>query len=517
MWQALWEELEARRADLDAAVEEVARRIPAFAPILDSMTPELREQQRVHGIHMQRVALLEGGWDEYLADLRVQGRTYAQMGIPFADWYPLLGAFRSVLVTTVLGLPRERAQLVIEGMDRFLDLAMSAIGTAYVGMQMELAQRAQSRMQLYIDLFENAPMGMLHLGCTGRRADLQLELVAGNPAAFRLGGPALARSDDRRLDPEWAAAAGLTEHVGDVVATREPRRWKLDSTLPGTKRRTYEFHCFWLDDGHLGVVFEDVTTHEQLLRQVAAQLRELERSNRDLDEFAYVASHDLKAPLQDVRNLADWIVEDAGTALPERSLRHVGLLGDRVRRMERLLDDLLEYSRIGRKDGAHEQVSLRDVVGEVGGLLQPPADFTIEFRGDSPVLSTPRAPLEKVLRNLVGNAVKHHDRATGSIVVSAERAGDRVRIRVVDDGPGIPEEFHDRVFAMFQTLRSRDEVEGSGMGLTFVKKTVELYGGRVFIESTGRGAALVFDWPLAVTEPETGGGDDGTHSEHLVG
>ena len=505
MWRALWEELEARRADLDAHVEMAARRIAAFVPILDSMTPELREQQRVHSVQMQRAALLDDRWDAYVADLQAQGRTYAQMGIPFADWYPLLGAFRSVFVRDVLELPRERARLVIEGMDRFLDLAMSTIGGAYVEMQAELAARAQSRLQLYIDIVNNSPLGMLKCRWTGPADDRGCELVAGNPAAFRLGGPALAASDGRELDRDWAAVARVLEKAEIVASTRESQTWTVTAAFPGTIRRTCEYHCFWLAEGHFGVIFEDVSERERLQRKIANQLRELERSNRELDDFAYVASHDLKAPLQDVRNLADWIAEDAGAVLPESSMRHVALLGDRVRRMERLLDDLLEYSRIGRTDEAREQVAVGDVLAEVVALLQPPAGFRVELQGASPVVSTPRAALEKVMRNLVGNAIKHHDRTAGTIVVTAEPLGERVRIRVSDDGPGIPTEFHTRVFAMFQTLRPRDELEGSGMGLTFVKKTVELYGGEVGVESHGRGTTVAFDWPLAMPERGAGG------------
>jgi signal transduction histidine kinase len=113
-------------------------------------------------------------------------------------------------------------------------------------------------------------------------------------------------------------------------------------------------------------------------------------------------------------------------------------------------------------------------------------------------------PFEKVLRNLVGNALKHHDRSAGRVVLSAVPAGDMVEVRVADDGPGIPQEFHERVFRMFQTLRPRDEVEGSGAGLAIVKKTVETFGGRVHVESDGRGTCMVFTWPLcwARTEPE---------------
>jgi signal transduction histidine kinase len=505
MWRALWEELEARREELDAIVEEAARRIPAFVAILDGMSPEAREQQRVRSTELQRAALLDGRWDVYFDDLRVQGALYAQMGIPFADWFPLLGAFRRVLLRHALDLPRERAQLVIEGMDRFLDLAMSRIGAAYVEAQAQLTSVAQSRLQVYIDIFDSAPLGMLECGVDGSATEGTLQLVTANPAAYRLGGPALVATVGRELDREWARVSGVARHATLVAQTGAPQMWRLTAALPGTNERTFEYHCFRLSEDRLAVIFDDVSESERLQRQIARQLGELERSNRELDEFAYVASHDLKAPLQDVRNLAGWIAEDAGPTLPEGSQRHVALLGERVRRMERLLDDLLEYSRIGRVGGAREAVSVRDVLADVVELIRPPDGFVVEWHGESPVVSTPRAPLEKVIRNLVGNAIKHHDRTEGSIVLAAERAGDRVRVRVTDDGPGIPEEFHARVFAMFQTLRPRDDVEGSGMGLTLVKKAVELYGGSVRIASKGRGTTVEFDWPLATHDPTTGG------------
>jgi len=120
----------------------------------------------------------------------------------------------------------------------------------------------------------------------------------------------------------------------------------------------------------------------------------------------------------------------------------------------------------------------------------------VVVRGPLPALRTDRAPLEQVLRNLIGNGLKHHDRTSGSVTVSARDVGDTVEFCVEDDGPGIPTRFHERIFQMFQTLKPRDEVEGSGMGLAIVKKTVEVYGGSIRIESAPpiRGTAFIFSW-----------------------
>jgi signal transduction histidine kinase len=161
-----------------------------------------------------------------------------------------------------------------------------------------------------------------------------------------------------------------------------------------------------------------------------------------------------------------------------------------------LLDSLLQYSRVGRSGGTAEDVDIAVLVGEIAEYSPPPSGFTVAFRGESPTIRTNKAPLEQVLRNLIANGSKHNDAATGYVVVSARDLGDTIEIRVEDDGPGIPAAFHARIFQMFQTLKSRDEVEGSGMGLAIVKKSVEGQGGTITVESAPphRGTAFVFTW-----------------------
>jgi PAS domain S-box-containing protein len=247
----------------------------------------------------------------------------------------------------------------------------------------------------------------------------------------------------------------------------------------------------------------------ELAARVAERTAELERSNRELDQFAYVASHDLKGPLRGIDNLAAWITEDAGPVLPEASKRHLDLLQGRVRRLERLLDSLLAYSRAGRLTGLAEPVDTAVLVQEVVELLDAPEAFVFELEGSLPTIETYRAPLEVVFRNLLSNAVKHAGRPDGRVRVSAhpadgEHGGDEgdgafVAFVVEDDGPGIPPEYHERIFGLFQTLRPRDDVEGSGMGLAVVKKTVESLGGAIRVESSpGVGTTFYFTWPRRV-------------------
>jgi signal transduction histidine kinase len=238
-----------------------------------------------------------------------------------------------------------------------------------------------------------------------------------------------------------------------------------------------------------------------LARSAEASLRrtvaDLQRSNRDLDEFAYVASHDLRAPLRDIENLASWLVEDLGDTLPAGSARHLARLRDRISRMERLLEDLLQYSRAGRTTSQVHVVGLDKVLASAVALAGVPPAFRVEMEGPQLAIETPLAPLETILRNLVANAVKHHHRQEGLVRVGWTLDGDVVRISVADDGPGIPPEYAERVFEMFQTLKPRDAVEGSGMGLAVVRRIVEAHGGQISLDSPGDapGTRIVFTWP----------------------
>jgi signal transduction histidine kinase len=242
--------------------------------------------------------------------------------------------------------------------------------------------------------------------------------------------------------------------------------------------------------------------NETLEERVAERTMELERSNRELDQFAYVASHDLKAPLRAIGTLASWIAADAAAVLPEASLGHLTRLQGRIARMDALLDDLLAYSRAGRVRHPLEWVDMAGLVHDVVDLLAPPPGLVVHVDAGMPSLLAERVPLETVFRNLIGNAIKHHhDPARGNITISARRLGAWTEFRVADDGPGIDPAFHERIFAMFQTLRPRDQVEGSGIGLTLVKKLVEMRGGKVTLESSpGHGATFCFTWPVAAED-----------------
>lgn len=299
---------------------------------------------------------------------------------------------------------------------------------------------------------------------------------------------------------ETDGPATFCEVLRDGTPRMLPPVYYGDEKIPD---RVYSVTLYRIAHNLLCLCSEDITTMETIdrdrkviMEQFALKARELERSNRDLEQFAYVASHDLKAPLRDIENLSTWILEDAGTLLPPESLKHLERLIQRVARMQSLLDDLLQYSRAGRIAYQPEEVDLAAVLRNVCELTTLRSGFELVLPDDLPHVRTPKAPIEQVLLNLVGNAIKHHDGERGRIEVTWRDAGDFVEIAVSDDGPGIPARFHERIFGLFTTLQSRDKVEGSGMGLAIVKKLVEFHDGTITLESEpGSGTTIRFTWP----------------------
>ena len=220
----------------------------------------------------------------------------------------------------------------------------------------------------------------------------------------------------------------------------------------------------------------------------------LQRSNAELDAFAYAASHDLRAPLRGIANLAQWIEEDLQGSLREETGEMLALLRSRMHRMEGLIEGILQYSRAGRVHEPPVGVDVRRLVEDVVDLLSPES-ATVSVDPGLPQLVTERLPLQQIFQNLIGNAIKHGGPRV-DITVTAEESGGFWTFRVADNGPGIPPEFHDRIWAIFQTLEARDKVEGAGIGLSLVKKLVEGQGGTVSIDSQpGAGAAFAFTWP----------------------
>ncbi|MFT5852055.1 MAG: signal transduction histidine kinase [Colwellia sp.] len=240
------------------------------------------------------------------------------------------------------------------------------------------------------------------------------------------------------------------------------------------------------------LVYSDAMTCE-----LRARTQQLLKSNQDLEQFAYVASHDLKSPLNAIRKLVSWLKEDCIDTLPQSSLEHIALLENRTERMSNLLDDLLNYARIERFDYQFEKLQLSTIADNIFSLLDHDDNVSlITARGE---LYFPKVPLEIILRNLISNAIKHHDKEIINIIISYSKTDQMYCISIQDDGPGIPPTLFHKALEMFQTLKPRDKVEGSGMGLSLVQRIILHYKGQLTIESDGLcGTKIIIMLPIQV-------------------
>ncbi|GAB5401825.1 MAG: ATP-binding protein [Aureliella sp.] len=252
----------------------------------------------------------------------------------------------------------------------------------------------------------------------------------------------------------------------------------------------------------------------KLSEELKAKANELQEINQELDNFAYVASHDLRSPLRGINHLAHWVREDCEGLLPESAQTHLDKMQERVSKMDALLNDLLEYSRAGRIRPTPELVDISAEVQSIVEMIEIlPEGFSINVQPGLPIVSTVRTPLHQVLLNLVSNAVKYNEKGgEGLVDVRMQLKNGWCHFEVEDNGPGIEPEFHSKIFEMYQRVSLT--TEGTGMGLAISKKQVEAYGGEIAVESAGSGATFKFTWPVldATSQPPTS--DVHAASEH---
>ena len=250
-------------------------------------------------------------------------------------------------------------------------------------------------------------------------------------------------------------------------------------------------------------IFWDITARKEAEEALATlnqdlqdTVLELRRSNAELQDFAYVTAHDLKAPLRAIGTLTDWLYTDYGERLDEQGREQMLLVKGRVSRMNELIDSILRYSEIGRGQRNLHRVDTNVLVNECIAVIGPPEEIQVVVEESLPQVTCEKIRLTQVFQNLISNAIKYMDKQEGCVSIGCQEVEGWWQFYVADNGPGIDEKYHERIFKMFQTLTPRDELESTGIGLAMVKKIVELYGGKVWVESElGRGCTFFFTLP----------------------
>ncbi len=222
----------------------------------------------------------------------------------------------------------------------------------------------------------------------------------------------------------------------------------------------------------------------------------LKRKNEELDQFAHIVSHDLKAPLRGIDNVVTWIEEDHKKELSPKVAEYIELIKGRLVRAENLIRGLLSYARVGRELQIKERVDLNQLLHEIQENVPLRPGLSLVIQPKLPMIATERLPLQQVLTNLINNAIKYHDKDRGRIQVTFKDRETYYEFLVEDNGPGISKNYHDKIFMIFQTLKERDTFESTGIGLAIVKKILDDRKQTIQVTSdSGLGAIFVFTWP----------------------
>ncbi len=296
------------------------------------------------------------------------------------------------------------------------------------------------------------------------------------------------KADERTRDIPVIFLSALIEHVDKL------KGFKLGAVDYITKPFQHE-EVLARVRTHLTI--RDLQTRLQESNQRLQQRTvELESTNKELRNFAYIVSHDLKAPLRGISQLSSWLIQDHGETLAPEGKELLDLLINRVKRMDRLIDGILAYSRAGRPSEVVDDIDLDMLIPEVVKSLMPPVNINVTYDRGFPALRGNPTQIAQVFQNLLSNAIKFMDKPDGQIRIGCSEDENYWQFWIADNGPGIDPQYHEKIFQIFQTLRASDDTENSGIGLTIVKKIIETYGGTIWVESvSGQGSTFWFTYP----------------------
>ena len=300
----------------------------------------------------------------------------------------------------------------------------------------------------------------------------------------------------RKIVRELADNRRLQDELTDINAEVARRIGQIRALAEQVVQGDYTVKITDAEDDNLGGL---ALSLNRMTRTLDASFSALHKRNQELDQFAYVASHDLKAPLRGVTTIVKWIEDELAAEISPQLRTYLDQMKGRLSRLEDLINGLLAYARVGRAAQTVETVDVAQLLREVADLVVPP-DFTLALGPGLPALRTHRLGLQQVFTNLLSNAVKYHQRGAGRLEVSCRDADRYYEFRVQDDGPGIAPEYHQKIFLLFQTLRDRHTAESTGIGLSIVQKIIDEHQGTIRVESAvGQGAAFIFTWPKHLT------------------
>lgn len=436
-------------------------------------------------------------------------------GCPMAVQYPDKGRFTVFLnhggkLQGVLAVAIPEA-LIADRQEQLLfeevaaDIEHALFGIELQGEHETTLEELKESEERFRSIVENAPFGYYRIDREGvlQYVNPEWERMLGFCGADVIGRRmAITQSPgEEKLIEERNARVIAGETIRDEFEMR--RKDGNIASLTFTSQPVYYHGEIVGAEGFFNDITERKRAEEEILQlnreleqRVIARTAELEQANKELRDFAYIVSHDLKAPLRAIAKLATWVKEDFSGSFDEAGREKVDLLVGRVKRMDSFIDGILQYSRLGRVREEMSSIDTNSLVKDIIDALDPPDHITVSIAGTLPVLRGEKTRMFQLFQNLISNAIKFMDNKEGRVTVGCAGRGEFWEFYVEDNGPGIEQRYHEKIFQIFQTLSPRDEHESTGIGLTLVKKIVELYGGRVWLDSRpGAGSTFYFTVP----------------------
>jgi len=396
----------------------------------------------------------------------------------------------------------KRASMKMDELEQMVKERTRELAATNKQIQKEIAERKraeetlrQSEERLKI-LFEYAPDAIF-------LNDTKGNFVDGNKAAEEMVGYAKEEligkniSETGLLSSEQISKA--FKHLEEIVMGKPtgPDEFTLkrkDGSYVTAEVRTFPVR---IGNQTLGLgIARDITERKKSELSQNELIEKVDKINRELNDFASIVSHDLKAPLRGIKTLANWILADCADKLGDQANEQINLLLDRVERMYNLIEGALQYSRLGQTKGKQVQVNLNNFVPEIINMVVPPENITVTIENELPVIECDETQIMQVFQNLLSNAIKYMDKPQGWLKVGCVEQDGFWKFSVADNGPGIEEKNFEKIFKIFQALPTSPMFEGTGVGLTITKKIVELYNGKIWVESkVGEGSTFFFTLP----------------------
>ncbi len=516
--QDYWKVYEVHRAAIREELAKGIRQHPEFQVILQTGQPQQPVEQDQSTVELQRRAVFEGDWTPYLKSLQAQGRLYAEAGLEFRAWFEIISDFRRTMRPYLLeayGKSPEHLLSAMDGVDKFIEITLGVIGESYLGLKQELIreqeatilesrERQQSEAK-FRGLLESAPDAVVVVNSEGRIeiVNSQTEKMFGYGREALIGQPVETLIPQRFHDSHAAYRANY-----GVMPVARPMGTGLE--LYGKRRDGSEFPVeislspLVTGEGQLiTAAIRDVTERKQTEQEVdelnaALQRRatELEVANRELEAFSYSVSHDLRAPLRTIDGFSQALLEDYGDQLPSDARNFLERVRNAAQRMAKLIDDLLELSRISRSPVERRTIDVSALAQSIAEELQQgePAR-KVTFRIAPHLRAQGDAQLLRIaMVNLMNNAWKFTSKKPDPLIEIGRSRGQGEQIFFVrDNGAGFDMSYASKLFGAFQRLHAVTEFPGTGIGLATVQRIVHKHGGRVWAESTvDQGATFYF-------------------------